>query len=67
MNAKTELAAWCIENNQELVLNEHSERFKYLEANSGPIVGESMQNGRLLTNLVSQRQYARMFDGAVKR
>ncbi len=43
MNSDTELAAWCIENNQEMVLNEHSERFKYIKQNSGPVVGESMQ------------------------
>lgn len=43
MNSETELAAWCIENNQEMILKEHSERFKYIKKNSGPVVGESMQ------------------------
>jgi diguanylate cyclase (GGDEF)-like protein len=43
MNSETELAAWCIENNQEMIMNEHSERFNFIKKNSGPIVGESMQ------------------------
>lgn len=43
MNSETELAAWCIENNQEMVMNEHSERFNFIKRNSGPVVGESMQ------------------------
>jgi diguanylate cyclase (GGDEF)-like protein len=42
MNASSELAAWCIQNNKELILNKHEDRFQYIEHNSGPVVGESM-------------------------
>jgi diguanylate cyclase (GGDEF)-like protein len=44
MDSKKDLAAWCIENNKEVVLNRNEELYQYIEQTEGPVVGESMQS-----------------------
>jgi diguanylate cyclase (GGDEF)-like protein len=43
MDIKTQLAAWCIHHDKEMLLGEHADRYNFIDKNAGPVVGQGMQ------------------------